>query len=271
MANEAILSSYWRNKTVLITGASSGLGMAVVRALAPYHVTFGLLSRRKEPMVALAESLKHGNSKFWIKTCDVRDREDVNEAVQEFKDYAGKLDVVWVNAGISARSSLRKWNWERIDACLQTNLIGALNTIKASLDVMLPYKLGTIVAIGSVASMRGMPGHSVYSLTKISLQYMMEAMAVEAPEIQFTMIHPGFVETPLTGNSPSRNRPFLMMPSRAAKKMISAVANKRSKFIFPWQMNILYHVMRIIPSSLFVKVGTRYLERSRWAPKNYKT
>ncbi len=261
MANHDLVRSYWQNKTVLITGASSGLGMAITKALAPYHVTFGLLSRRKEKMAELAESLSHGNSRFWIRVCDVQDREDVYDAVREFRDYAGKIDVAWVNAGVGAKSNLFKWDWDSFENCIQTNLMGAVYTTKACLEVMVPEKQGAIVAISSTASMRGLPGSSAYSMSKVALNTMMESLATQANDIQFTTILPGWVDTPI--NTGRKNRWWLMSPAKAAKKMITAVAKKRFKYIYPWQMFLVYYFMRILPSALYIKVARKLFMKKK--------
>ncbi|KAA3618098.1 MAG: SDR family NAD(P)-dependent oxidoreductase [Calditrichaeota bacterium] len=261
MANKQLLRSYWQNKTVLITGASSGLGWAITKALAPYHVTFGLLSRRKEKMAELAESLRHGNSRFWIRVCDVQDRDDVYDSVREFNEYAGKIDVVWVNAGIGAKTNLFKWDWDSFENCLQTNLCGAVYTAKASLEIMLPQKRGTIVSISSTASMRGLPGTSAYSMSKVALNYLMESLATQARDIQFTSILPGWVDTPISAEV--RNRLWLMPTDVAAQKMITAVAKKKVKYIFPWQMFVFYYFMRSLPTTLYIKLARKFFMKKR--------
>ena len=184
------LESYWRDKSVLVTGASSGLGWAVVEALAPYRVSFCLLSRRENKMRELADRLKDSGSAFWIRACDVRNRDEVFSAVNDFVRHRGGLDVAWVNSGHGADASFAKWDWDRIESVLDTNLKGAIYTIRACLEIMVPRKKGAVVGIGSGLAMRGMPAAGVYGLSKIGLDYFMESLAVELPEIQFTMIHP---------------------------------------------------------------------------------
>ncbi len=262
--NSSILRDYWSGKSVLITGASSGLGWALTEALAPYGVTFGLLSRREEKMRELADSLQHTNSTFWIRACDIRDREAVFAAVNDFHEHAGRIDVAWANSGVSAPSSYKKWDWDLIDACLQTNLYGAMYTVKACLDHMVPRKQGTIVGIGSVASMRGLPTRGIYSITKIAMQYYLESMAAELPFIQFTTIHPGFVDTPIIESNPNA---FWVVPAdRAADLMLHAVARKKAVYIYPFRMRMLYHIGRLIPQKLFTG-GMRKLFRRAEKPE----
>ncbi|MFQ5640435.1 MAG: SDR family NAD(P)-dependent oxidoreductase [bacterium] len=256
-----LLRSYWSEKSVLITGASSGLGWAITEALAPYKVKFGLLSRRESKMQELAEKLRDSGSSFWIRVCDVRDREAVFSAVRDFHQETARLDVAWVNSGISMDSSHKKWDWEAFESSIDTNLKGAIYTIQACLAVMLPQKSGTIAGIGSASSMRGLPTRGVYSLTKIGLEYFMQSKAVELPDIQFTVIHPGFVDTPINRNNP--NRFWLLTPDKAAQMMIQAVAKKRPRIIYPFRMNLLYRLVHNLPIRIFYAIARRTMMYSR--------
>ena len=244
------ITSYWQNKSVLITGASSGLGWAIVEALAPYQVNFCLLSRREEKMKELAEKLKASGSTFWIKACDVRNREEIYSAVNDFYHQNGRLDVAWVNSGIGANSSFQKWDWEKIESVIDTNLKGAIYTIRACLEVMVPQQTGAIVGIGSAVAMRGLPTRGIYCLTKIGLAYFLESLAAELPQIQFTMIHPGFVDTPINQGNP--HRIWLMTPAKAAKIMIKAVARRKKVLIYPVRMNLLYRAIHLLPTSIYL-------------------
>ncbi|KAA0221488.1 SDR family NAD(P)-dependent oxidoreductase [candidate division KSB1 bacterium] len=255
------LASYWSGKSVLITGASSGLGAAVTEALAPYNIKFGLLSRRAAPMEELAAKLAHTGSTFWIRACDVREREQVVAAVNAFHQNAGRLDAVWVNSGVSLDTSFRRWTWENADALLNTNLHGAIYTTIASLQIMAPQKSGTIIGIGSAASMRGLPYRSLYSLSKISLAYFLESLAVELPDIQFTMIHPGFVDTPINRGNPRRF--WLLSPPQAARLMITAVAKRKHLYIYPWRMSLLYRLVRMAPVALYVNAARKLMHLSK--------
>ncbi len=260
------LRDYWRGKTVLITGASSGLGAAVTAALAPFGVKFGLLSRREEKLQELANRLSKSGSWFWIRACDVRRREEVFAAVNDFQKAAGRIEAAWVNSGVVADSSFRKWKWENYDNLIDTNLNGAIYTTMACLQIMVPQKSGTIIGIGSAASMRGLGARGVYSLTKIGLHYFLESMAVELPEIQFTMIHPGFVDTPINQGNP--NRFWLMQPPQAAQRMIKAVAKRKRVVIYPLPMKVLYRLTQIVPAGLYRKVAQRAIKLSRPAKSN---
>ena len=263
------LAKYWEGKSVLVTGASSGLGWAVVEALAPYRIKFCLLSRREDKMLALALKLKDSGSTFWINTCDVRDRKQVFAAVQKFQNQTGSIDVAWVNSGIGVNSAFNKWNWEKIHDTINTNLLGSIYTIRACLEVMVPQNSGTIVGIGSAASMRGLPTRAIYSLTKIGIKYFLESAAAEFSDLQFTMIHPGFVDTPILQNR--SNRIWIMTKKKAAKIMITAVAKKKKMLVFPFRMNLLFRFARMLPLSIYIPLARNTLGLHRKSEQEFTT
>jgi short-subunit dehydrogenase len=258
---KTFLENYWTGKSVVITGASSGIGWALVEALAPFQVTFGLISRRVQPMQELAETFKDSKSRFWIKSCDVKKQDEIKEAIHEFYQYTGSLDVIWVNSGVSGRTSFAKWNWDNFENVLNTNLKGAIHSIIPALEIMAEQNSGTIVGIGSASSMRGMPKHPIYSMTKIGLHYFMESMSAELPQIQFTIIHPGFVDTPLNAGRPGRI--WLMQPDKAAQLMIKAVARRKKIYIYPFRMKLVYYLVRFIPAWLYIWGAKRAISSGR--------
>ena len=212
-------------------------------------------------MKGLADRLASSGSLFWTRACDVRNRAEVIAAVTDFRQATGRIDAAWINSGIGGDTSFRRWKWESFDNMMQTNLHGAIYTTIACLEIMVPQNSGTIIGIGSAASMRGMGGRSVYSLTKIGLHYFLESLAVELPELQFTIIHPGFVDTPINQGNP--NRFWLMQPAQAAQLMIKAVARRKRVVIYPLPMKILYRCAQIVPASLYRRIAHRWLRLSQ--------
>lgn len=257
--NRKILEKYWTGKSVVITGASSGLGKAVVEALAPYQINFCMLSRNEDKMLELALRLKDFGSTFFINRCDVRDRESVYDAINKFYKQTGRLDIAWVNSGIAGNTAFLRWDWDTVESLIDTNLKGAIYTIRASLEIMVPQNSGTIVGIGSAVSMRGLPANSIYSMTKIGLEYVMEGLAAEIPDIQFTTIHPGFVDTPINTGNPMRV--WLMSPEKAARLMVKAVARRKNIYIYPQRMKILYRIIHWLPGVIYRPMARKIIKK----------
>ena len=255
------MKKFWTGKSVLITGASSGIGWALVEALAPYHVKFGLLSRRLEPMQQLAGQLKDSGSTFWLKSCDVKNRNETEKAIREFYQFTGSLDAVWVNSGVSGRTTLEQWNWDNFENVLDTNLKGAVYTIIPALDIMAKQEKGILVGIGSASSMRGMPKHPAYSMSKIGLHYFMESCSIELPHIQFTIIHPGFIDTLLNPSRPGRI--WLMQPDKAVQIMIKAVVKGKKILILPFRMKLVYYLVRLLPINLYLWLSRKAIRSGK--------
>ena len=252
MMNDRV-KHYFSGKHILITGASSGLGKAVVEALSPYDVTFCLLSRNLEAMKTLVELCGKSHAKFHTDECDVRDRMNVQKVVNRFVEKYGFIDIAWVNAGVGGSTSFHDWDWKQVESILQTNLDGAIYTTQICLEHMVPRRKGAIVGISSAAAMRGLPARSIYSVTKIGLAYYLESLAAELPEIQFTTIYPGFVDTAINRWNPHRF--WLMQPDEAAPLMLNAVARKKKNYIYPFKMRLLFRLVQMIPSSVYRKIG----------------
>jgi len=141
---------------------------------------------------------------------------------------------------------------------IDTNLKGAIYTIRACLEIMVPQQSGAIIGIGSAVSMRGcLPTRGIYGLTKIGLDYLMESLASELPQIQFTTIHPGFVDTEI--NQGQSHRIWLMTPEKAARLMIKAVAKRKKVFIYPYRMKLLYRIIRMLPAALYISLARKII------------
>ena len=255
------LLKFWQAKKVVITGASSGLGAALVGALSSYQVHFCLLSRRVEPMQELVARYSASGSRFWTRACDVKKREEVEAAIGAFVEEVGVPDVAWINSGVVGDTSFQYWKWDVVENIIDTNIKGALYTAHTCLRYMVPQKQGTVVAISSSAAMKGLGGRSIYSLSKVGLAYYMQSMAVELPEIQFTTIFPGFVDTPANRNNP--NRFWLITAEDAAQRMIRAVAYKKSTYIYPFKMNLLFHAIRALPEFIYFPIARRLMRMTR--------
>ncbi|MCG8606901.1 SDR family NAD(P)-dependent oxidoreductase, partial [bacterium] len=192
---------------------------------------------------------------------DVRQREEMDTTVREFYSEVGRLDVGWVNSGISLDSSYTCWDWQNFEALIDTNLKGAIYTTQACLQFMVPNGAGTIVGIGSSAAMRGLPSRGIYCLTKVSLEYYFQSLMAELPNIQFTLVHPGFVDTPINQNNP--NRFWLLTPEKAAQIMVRAVAKRRRMLVYPFKMNLLFRFVRSLPLPIFTWMAHRTMNLSR--------
>jgi NADP-dependent 3-hydroxy acid dehydrogenase YdfG len=199
-------------RVALVTGASSGIGAAVARALAAEGAAVGLGARRIERLEAVVREIQAAGGRALPHRTDVTRREDVEGFAAAVRTEFGRLDVLVNNAGVmplSPMTELRVDEWERM---LDVNVKGVLYGIAAVLPTMLEQGAGHVVNIGSVAGRRPFPGGSVYSATKFAVRSLTWGMQLElsaSQGIRVTDIQPGGVETELMdhiGDAATRER-----------------------------------------------------------------
>lgn len=188
-----------KDKVVVITGASSGLGEATARHLSDKGAIVVLGARRVERIEALAEELTSQGGRARAVTTDVTVREDVQRLVEIAVEEFGRIDVMINNAGLMPHSPLERLKVEDWDQTIDVNLTGVLYGIAAALPHMQTQKSGHIINVSSVAGHKVNPGGAVYSATKTAVRVLSEGLRQEVKpyNIRTTIISPGAVATEL--------------------------------------------------------------------------
>jgi NADP-dependent 3-hydroxy acid dehydrogenase YdfG len=189
-----------KDKVVVITGASSGLGEATARRLAREGAKLVLGARRLERLRALAEELSLGDDA--VVQTDVTDREQVENLVKHAVQTHGRVDAIINNAGLMPLSPLEALKVEDWDRTIDVNLKGVLYGIAAVLPHMKEQQGGHVINVSSVAGHTVNPGGAVYSATKYGVRVISEALRQEVKpyNIRTTVISPGAVATELPGS-----------------------------------------------------------------------
>ena len=194
-------------RTILITGASTGIGAATARRLLADGNRLVLAARREEPLAELAGELDGGDDVL-VKTCDVTEWDQVEALVAAAKDRFGEIDVIFANAGFGASRGFLEESPEQWRSMVLTNVLGVAHTIRATLPHLLERGTGHYVITGSVAGRRALPG-SLYSATKWAVTAMGESLRQELRQmhentaIKVTLIEPGMVDTPFFDDRPT--------------------------------------------------------------------
>jgi NADP-dependent 3-hydroxy acid dehydrogenase YdfG len=186
-------------KTAVVTGASSGIGEATVRALAAEGAAMVVGARREERLAAFAEEVKQSGGKIAAVECDVTDEKQAHNLVQRAVEEFGRLDILVNNAGVMLLSNIDKGlsdEWRRM---FDVNVMGLLYATHAAIGHMKEQGSGHIVNISSLAGRRVRPTTGVYSATKFAVNAISEALRQELLEdnVRVTVIEPGVVETEL--------------------------------------------------------------------------
>lgn len=250
---------YWSQKVVLITGASSGIGQALARELGHRGARLGLVARRAEVLNELVAELNSANAaKAVALPADVQDAPSLRAAAQQLASTFGDIDVLIANAGVGVTNPGDDFDAAKLASVINVNVIGAANSVAAVLPEMIQRGSGQLVAISSLAAYRGLPKSAAYCASKAGLSAMFESLRLDvAPRgISVTIIHPGFIKTPLTAGRQAR-LPWLMEVDEAARKIISAIEKRKKSYAFPWQLASIVRAGMIMPNFMYDWISSR--------------
>src|SRR5882724_3234771 len=221
---------------VFITGASSGLGAELARHYAQPGAVLGLCARRVPLLAELAEAVTGRGARAIVYAADVTDTAGMHRLAAEFVRDANGVDVVVANAGIGVGHGTLLGESEPIAELMRVNVIGVTNTVVPFVPAMLQQRSGTLVAVSSVAGLRGLPGRAAYSASKAAVITFMDALRLDlhGSGVHAMTLCPGFVRTPLTADLPGK-LPFLISVEEAAEQMTGAIEHRAKTFVFPWQ------------------------------------
>lgn len=214
-----------RNKVVLVTGASSGIGEATARRLARegHHVVLG--ARRKERLAALVDEIRRDGGTATSRVLDVTNRDDVDAFVDAAVAERGRVDVIVNNAGVMPLSRLEELLVEQWDRMIDVNIRGLLYGIAAALPHFQRQGSGHFVTVASIGAHQVSPAAAVYCATKYAAWAITEGLRLEVdPSIRITTVSPGVVESELAESITDREAQQAMRAYRADSIPADAIA-----------------------------------------------
>lgn len=244
-------------RSILITGASSGLGEALARHYAEPRRTLFLSGRDAGRLEALAHDLRAAGAECHVRVLDVTDREAMAAWIAEC-DRVRALELVIANAGISAGTGLGGESEAQTRAIFATNLDGVINTVMPAAAAMRSRRVGQIAIMSSLASFRGMPGAPAYCASKAAVRVWGEGLRGELARdnIRLSVICPGFVVSRMTEKN-TFPMPLLMKADRAAAIMARGLAANRGRISYPWQIAVLSWLTAALPDAVMDWVSRR--------------
>ncbi|HEX9809950.1 MAG TPA: SDR family NAD(P)-dependent oxidoreductase [Alphaproteobacteria bacterium] len=253
-------------KSILITGASSGIGAALARCYAAQGITLHLGGRNPARLAEVGAACSARGATAHIREQDVTDRQGMTAWVtQAFA--VGPIDLVIASAGISGGTGRREKRGgtgaseseprEQIERIFAVNVGGAINTLIPAMEAMRGIAApgggprGQIALMSSLAGFRGLPGAPAYAASKAAVRSLGEGLRGIAGRagIRVSVICPGFVKTPLTASNPYP-MPFLLTAERAAAIIRRGLAADRSRIAFPWPLYALVWTVAALPPGL---------------------
>lgn len=247
-------------RSILVTGASSGLGRALAEAYAGPGIRLALGGRDVERLEAAAEACRARGATVAVASADVT-KAGAMAAWVEAADDARELDLVIANAGISGGSGGGGEDARQARAIFAVNVDGVLNTVLPAIPRMRARRSGQIALVSSLAGFHGLPGAPAYSASKAAVRSWGEALRglLVADGVRVSVICPGFIDTPLTRGNPYP-MPMLMDVDTAVATIRRGLARDAARIAFPWPLYAGVRLVGALPASL----GARLLGR---APK----
>ena len=241
---------------VIITGASSGIGMATARCLARAGLSVVLAARRLDRLERLRAEIEQTGGVAEVLQTDVTQRESVDRLVELTLKKFGRIDVLVNNAGLGRIGWLEQIDPSDVRLCIATNMLGTIEMTQAVLPIMIAQRRGHIININSMAGKIATPTYSVYASTKFAIDGFSQALRREISMwgIQVSVLYPGSVATEFGSGTSLRRRTKMKMPAglvlsaeAVARSVLSVIKRPRSSVVLPWVMRLPIWISRLAP------------------------
>jgi short-subunit dehydrogenase len=224
--------------TALVTGASSGIGASIARALAAAGARVALVARRRDRLETLAGEIPNGAAAAF--PCDVRDPAAVAATVAAVDARLGAIDVLVNNAGVGRYLAFLDTPPEDVAAVFETNLHAALGFTRAVLPGMLARRRGHLVNVASIAARIGSRHHTIYCASKFALAGFSESLVYEldGTGVGVTLVNPGIIDTAFFDHAsfasfPAKARARAIPPERVAAAVVRAIHRNAPEVTVP--------------------------------------
>jgi short-subunit dehydrogenase len=257
------------NKTIWITGASSGIGLELCRQLAAKGARIVLSARRRDTLITIAESLPGGLGRHWVVPLDLADADKLVDAVQAQLLDIGPVDVLINNGGISQRSLFIDTELSVYRQLMEVNYLGSVAMTKALLPSMLAQHRGMIVCVSSVAGKIGSKLRTGYSGSKFAVVGFMDCLRAETAHlgIQCLTVCPGSIQTNIainalneSGVAQNKNDDSIIngMPvEQCVKEIIKAIVNERDEVVVGKGISALAPTIKRFFPKLFNRISAK--------------
>ncbi len=249
----------FKNKVVIITGASSGIGKACAYELARQGATIVLASRRENELIKIETKLKKEGCDILSVKTDVRKIDDckrlINRTVQEY----GRIDVLINNAGISMRANFNDLDLSVIKELMDTNFYGAVYCTKFALPYLIKQK-GSLIGISSITGLTPLPGRTGYAASKHAMDGFLNTLRLENIKkgLHVLIVHPGFTSSnirmaALTKNGkPQRETPRdeerMMSSEKVAQTIAKATLKRENNLILTREGKLVVWLHKNFPN-----------------------
>ncbi len=248
-------------KSILLTGASSGIGYELAVKLAKENCRIALLARSIEKLNKISERFSSDHNVVLPIHCDVTRREEVHSAITKVMDAFGGIDILILNAGLSRRIDAENFTSEQGEEIISVNLISQFYFLEKLIPHFISKKEGVIAGVSSLSDVRGFPRSGFYSASKAAFTRLLESLHTELKKynIKVITIRPGFVQTPMTDKN-EFHMPFLMKPDKAAGIIIDGLKKEKKVIQFPFPTVMGTRLIKILPDFIVEYFSRKHLE-----------
>ena len=225
------------HKTILITGASSGLGAEMARQFADLGYDLALCARRTERLEEIRSELleRHPGRRIEVRALDVNDHDRVFEVFRDFAATLGHLDRIVINAGLGKGAPLGTGNFAANKETAETNFVAALAQSEAAMEIFRAQKSGHFVMISSMSAMRGMPkSMTTYAATKAGVAHLAEGLRTElyGKPIKVSVIYPGYIASEMNDHVASE-QPLMVSTEKGVRGIVTAIEKEKASACVP--------------------------------------
>lgn len=242
----------FNGKSIIITGASGGIGLEISKILSKEKCKLALLSRNIEKLQNFASEHQNENLIILPIQCDVSKKEEVESAIDKVMEAFGGVDLVILNAATGIRMDAENFSAETGEKIFRVNLIGNLYFLEKLIPHFIKKKSGIIAGVSSQADVRGFPRSGFYNSSKAAFTRLLESLRIELKDygIKVITVRPGFVKTHMTEKN-EFYMPLIMDAEKAAQIIVDGIRKEKRKIEFPFLIVAGTKLLNLLPDSLF--------------------
>lgn len=248
-----------KDKVVIVTGASSGIGEATVREFAKHGAKIVLAARRMEKLETLAREISNTGTgaETLVVQADLSKLEDIQNMIQQTLKKFNRIDVLVNNAGFGRLDWLENLDpIKDIQAQMDVNVMGVIQTTRQVLPIMMKQRAGSIINMCSMAGLVGTPTYTIYAASKHAVHGFSEALRREVKPwgIDVSLIYPGGVVTEFTQHAGIKRKTnaktpefMLLTAEQVGQAVVKLVRSPKRMMVIPWLWNVTVFMNKFLP------------------------
>jgi short-subunit dehydrogenase len=246
------IQKHFKNKVIWITGASSGIGRALVIALSSVNCKIFISSRSEENLQQTIDQCQNSNkSEIVILAGDLTSKQINQDILKQIKQTTDKLDIAILNAGSCEYVDINNFDSSLFERQIKTNFLSTVYGIEASLPLLKQSAEAQLIGMSSTAAYLGLPRAEAYGATKAAIRNMFSALRVslQTLNISSSVICPGFVETELTAKN-DFNMPAMITAAKSAEYILEGIAKHKQEIHFPKRFSLTLKFIAALPNPI---------------------